>query len=609
MNKIELKVNHLIKTSHTSLWKGKDISYIEQYLKSLGIKMGDIPSFIDRPRETDEDNPRTLLNINKAVEAAHTKLSGGAKAFVVVDSDTDGYTSASILINYLKRRFPNIDIQWALHPGKEHGIVLKDIPEDREIIFVPDAGSNNIEEQKALVDQGKTVIILDHHDVEVEGDSGAIIVNNQFSPAFENKFMSGAGVVYMFITLMDDLYYPGQPIARDYLDLTAIGIIADAMNMTSLGNNYIAFHGLRNIRNPFIQAIIKRLHDPENPGMSRIKNPKVLTKIDVAFYIAPIINGVIRNGDPEDKEVVFRAMSEENNTEDFVSVWRGVTRHETLYDNAARLAANAKARQDSAKKKSFEWLCGKIREEGHDKDNIIVVALDDKDAKKINPNLTGLIAMELVKEFNRPSLVLRHTFYEGKEVYGGSGRNGNFYGITNLKEFCQSVPVYYAEGHGNAFGAFLLEDEIEKLRNKANIELNPSSFDSVYEVDYMFKDNSDIDEEMLFQMASYDELWGNSIPQPRFSFKIRYTKTDTFIMGKDRSSIKIRCGNVDFVAFKDAALAEKLINTPYGVATIVGRPQINEFNGHINIQIMIDDIDIEASDEIVSKPKTLFDLI
>ena len=147
------------------------------------------------------------------------------------------------------------------------------------------------------------------------------------------------------------------------------------------------------------------------------------------------------------------------------------------------------------------------------------------------------------------------------------------------------------------------------MLDTANIELNPSSFDSVYEVDYMFKDNSDIDEEMLFQMASYDELWGNSIPQPRFSFKIRYTKTDTFIMGKDRSSIKIRSGNVDFVAFKNAALAEKLINTPYGVATIVGRPQINEFNGHMNIQIMIDDIDIEASDEIVSKPKTLFDLI
>lgn len=446
MNKIELKVNHLIKTSHTSIWKDKDISYIEQYLKSLGIKMGDIPSFIDRPRDTDQDNPRLLDNIEMAVRTAWYELTKGAKVFVVVDSDTDGYTSASILINYIKRRFENVDIQWALHPGKEHGIVLKDIPDDRTLIFVPDAGSNNVEEQEALVKQGKTVIVLDHHDIEAEIDTGAIIVNNQFSPRFENKYMSGAGIVYMFITLMDEIYYPSQEIARDYLDLTAIGIIADAMNMTSLGNNYIAYYGLRNIKNPFIQAIIRRLHDPENVGMSRIKNPKILTKIDIAFYIAPIINGVIRNGDPEDKEMVFRALSEETNTEDFTSVWRGVTRHETLYDNAARLAANAKSRQDSAKKKSFEWLCEKIREEGHDQDNIIVVTLDEKESKKVNPNLTGLIAMELVKEFNRPVLVLRKTTFEGLDVYGGSGRNGNFYGISDLKTFCRALPVYYAEG-------------------------------------------------------------------------------------------------------------------------------------------------------------------
>lgn len=180
------------------------------------------------------------------------------------------------------------------------------------------------------------------------------------------------------------------------------------------------------------------------------------------------------------------------------------------------------------------------------------------------------------------------------------------------RKFVRDSLIYieiYRALHANAFGAFLLEDEIEKLRNKANIELNPSSFDSVYEVDYMFKDNSDIDEEMLFQMASYDELWGNSIPQPRFSFKIRYGKTDILIMGKDHSSVKIKCGNIDFVAFKNLELAEKLINTPYGLATIVGRAQINEYNGRVNIQIMIDDIDIEKADEVPTKPKSLFDLI
>ena len=602
MNKIELKTNHLVKTSNISEFGGKNVSYIEQYLLSLGISKKDLISFIDRPRDSDLDNPRDLLNIEKAVKTAWTMMTNGVKSWVVVDSDTDGYTSASILINYLRRRFPQNEIGYSLHPGKEHGIVIEDIPLDADLIFVPDAGSNNYEEQKHFYELGKEVIILDHHDVDNYEDTGAILVNNQFSPDFRNKNMSGAGIVLMFIMMMDEMYYPSQEIYKDYFDLAAVGIIADAMNMTALGNNYLAFYGLRNIRNKLIHEIAIK----QSRG---IKNPNSLTKIDVAFYIAPIINGVIRGGEMEDKMAVFKAMSTEDSTEDIVTTWRGVERHETLYEYAARLAANAKSRQDSQKKKAFEWLCGKIREEGRDKDNLIIVPLNTTESKKVNPNFTGLIAMELVKEFNRPSLVLRETDFEGKHMFGGSGRNGNFYGLPDLKTFLHQAGVYYAEGHANAMGVFLLPEEVDKLKEYANTKLNPLAFETVYEVDYIFKDKFDIDYEMLFQMASYDELWGNSIPQPKFAFTIDYGKTDIMIMGKDHSSVKIRCGQIDFVSFKNAALAEKLVEVSNGTATIVGRPQINEWNGNVNVQIMIDDIKIEPREQITEKPHSLFDLI
>lgn len=602
MNKIELKTNHLVKTSNITEFGGKNVSYIEQYLLSLGISKKDLISFIDRPRDSDLDNPLDLLNIEKAVKTAWTMMTNGVKSWVVVDSDTDGYTSASILINYLRRRFPQNEIGYSLHPGKEHGIVIEDIPLDADLIFVPDAGSNNYEEQKHFCELGKEVIILDHHDVDNYEDTGAILVNNQFSPDFRNKNMSGAGIVLMFIMMMDEMYYPSQEIYKDYFDLAAVGIIADAMNMTALGNNYLAFYGLRNIRNKLIHEIAIK----QSRG---IKNPNSLTKIDVAFYIAPIINGVIRGGEMEDKMAVFKAMSTEDSTEDIVTTWRGVERHETLYEYAARLAANAKSRQDSQKKKAFEWLCGKIREEGRDKDNLIIVPLNTAESKKVNPNFTGLIAMELVKEFNRPSLVLRETDFEGKHMFGGSGRNGNFYGLQDLKTFLHQAGVYYAEGHANAMGVFLLPEEVDKLKEYANTKLNPLAFETVYEVDYIFKDKFDIDYEMLFQMASYDELWGNSIPQPKFAFTIDYGKTDIMIMGKDHSSVKIKCGQIDFVSFKNAALAEKLVEVSNGTATIVGRPQINEWNGNVNVQIMIDDIKIEPREQITEKPHSLFDLI
>ena len=405
----------------------------------------------------------------------------------------------------------------------------------------------------------------------------------------------------MFIKMMDELYFPSEAIYKDYRDLAAIGIIADAMNMTTLGNNFLAFHGLKNIRNQFIKEVaIKQAHG--------IKNPNCLTKIDVAFYIAPIINGVIRSGEPEDKMMVFRAMSEEDNHEDFVRTWRGVEYHETIYQCAARLAANAKGRQDANKKKAFEWLCGKIKEEGYDKDNIIIVTLDDVESKKVTPTLTGLIAMELVKEFNRPALVLRKTEFEGKQVYGGSGRNGSFYGLSDLKSFLHKAGVTYGEGHANAFGAFLTADEVENVRKMANQDLNPETFENVYEVDYIFKNNWDIDDEMLYQMASYDDLWGNALPQPKFAFTFDFNKTDVLIMGKDKSSIKIKCNGIDFVAFKKAELAQRLMGMVAGTAHVVGRPQLNEWNGNFNIQVMIDDIEIEER-EAIPQTKTLFDLI
>lgn len=433
MKQIKLKVNHLLRNTTQS--------YIEQYLGFLGIAPKDVNSFINVPLESDQDNPELLDNIEVAVKIAAQKFNEpNAHLFVQVDSDTDGFTSASIAIGYLKEKFPQLEISYALHQGKEHGVELDKVPASATVVLIPDAGSNQFDEQEELIRQGKTVIVLDHHEVTNYRDTGAIIVNNQISPRFSNKSLSGAGVVYMFIQLMDKLIFASDaPIYRNYLDLAAIGIIADAMNMTALGNNYIAYWGLQNIQNKFISTLARK----QERG---IKNPDKLTKIDVAFYMAPVINGVIRSGSMEDKEIVFKALITKDDSTDYTRVWRGTTYHENLWEMAVRVALNAKGRQDAAKKKSFEWLCGKIKENHWDEDNIIIVTMNEKESTKVSPNITGLIAMELVKEFNKPALVLRQTEFNGISVYGGSGRNGNFFGLPSLLDFLRTVPVYYAEG-------------------------------------------------------------------------------------------------------------------------------------------------------------------
>ena len=594
MKRIEMKVNHIKKDT---------TDYIVDYLATLGIAKENVDSFIGTPKDSDQDNPWGLENMSVAARVAYHMLKEeNAHIFVQVDSDTDGYTSSAVLINYVKRRFPNAKVSYALHPGKEHGIIPTNIPDDATLVIIPDAGSNNYAEQKEVIASGKELIILDHHEVNNYEDTGAILVNNQFSRNFSNKNLSGVGIVYMFIKAIDEEYFKEDQIHRDYLDLTAIGIIADAMNMASLGNNYIAHYGLHNIRNEFI----KELAIKQSRG---IKNPEHLTKTDVAFYIAPVINGVIRSGAPEDKQMVFRALTEEGSTEIFNHEWRGKVTPESLYAHAVRLAANAKSRQDSAKKKSFEWLCSEIRANGHDKDNLIIATLDKKQSMKVSANVTGLIAMELVKEFNKPCLVLRETEFNGKQVYGGSGRNGNFYGLPSLLDFLhQSNLVEYAEGHANAHGTFIEPDKIQPLRDFANSVLNPQIFDDkVFEVDYWFHTGEEINREMLFAFAACGDIWGNGLPRPVFAFDFNFNRSEVQVMGANSDSIKIKHDGVDFVMFKNPEVARKLQEISGGHIQVVGSPSLNEWMGRQSIQIMMDDVEIE---DITAAPiRSLADLI
>lgn len=606
MKKIRLKTNCISATPKNS--------YIIDYLGTLGIRPEDANSFIDKPRETDEEYYGHLDRIKDAARLVHDEASKGSSFFVQVDADADGYTSSAILISYLRRRYEGINITYRLHDGKQHGIIIDTVPSYVNVVIIPDAGSNQCAEHRELIAMGKKVVVLDHHEVNEElfEETDAIIVNNQRSSNCQNKGLSGAGVTYKFIQCMDDMFFNDKaPIYTEYADLAAIGIIADAMNMLQLDNNFIAYLGLNNIHSKLIKAIALE----QSRG---IKDPNHLTKIDVGFYIAPIINGVIRSGDDEDKNMFFRAMVENDCTEDFCTTWRGKERHETLYEIATRLASNAKSRQDSAKKKSFEWLCEKIKDEKLDNDNIIIVPLNEKESAKVNPNITGLIATELVKKFNKPCLVLRETIDDnGDKVFGGSGRNGNFFGLPNMLDFLhESQVVDFAEGHQSAFGAFLKPEQVQQLRDYANEKLDSTSFnDKVYEVDYWFHTGETVNYNMLMEFANYDYLYGNAIPQPKFCIDANFSAADTMLMGADKSSVKITIDGVSCVAFKDPDLAAQINAMPNGGhATIIGRPQINEWMGRKSVQLMIDDIELADDTQVSNKEhedinKGLLDLI
>lgn len=585
---IKLKTKHITRQA-----SGRD--YLVQYLENQGIAPADVPAFIDEPRASDKDNPFLLANRKEALDAAYRLLSKGVEVYIQPDPDADGFTSSAVLYNYLKRRFQKCSYSWHLHDGKEHGIDTSYIAPTASLVFIPDAGTNDINEQEELSKQGRTVIVLDHHlpqdGVSLNKFKNVFIVNNQRSPDFPNKELSGVGIVYRFITAMEKTYFPKETsVADEYLDLTAVGIIADSRDRRALGNNYIAYYGLHNIRNRLLVELLRKRAD-------KIKNVNCPTKRDVRFYIAPIINGVVRSGTADEKNLMFEAMAINEDPSDrvFKTTYRGVERTENLWEYAARCSANAKSRQDAAKRKNFKILHDYIIEKGWDKDNIIVATAPAEAEEGINANLTGLIAMELEQSFGKPCLRLRHTTYQDKPVLGGSGRNGAIEGLPSLLDKIQeSNDILYAAGHDNAFGIFIEPDKVQDLRDWSNKAIDKTIFESdTVLVDYIF-DQDDFDPERLNAFASAAYLYGKGIPEPSFGFSFNQYTYSTRGKNGDCRRIYASCNEeIPFVSLCDMDAVHR-VGEAYRSqcpVNIVGRATINEYQGQSSRQILISSVE------------------
>lgn len=577
MLNFKLKPNAIDKNSTTPLI---------DYLKSFGIV--EIEEFIKIPSKKNEIHGSMLENSMSMVTKLCKLFDENKKFFLIVDCDTDGFTSSAIFYNFFKTLYPKAQIEWMLHEEKQHGIELDKVPADCDVIIVPDAGSNQIDEINNLINSGKYVFILDHHQVEYELPNHELLyfVNNQTSPRFENKALSGAGVVFKIIQLFEEVFYNSQTISSQLYDLAALGILADCMDSRTLDNNYIIYKGLHNINNKMFKALV----DKQNYSIQK----ELPNKMDVSFYIAPLINGTIRMGTMEDKELLFRGFIEQNHDELYEHTWRGNTTMEDFYHRSARIAYNVKNEQNRIKMKCLEFLSKRIEEEGLDKNKIIAVITHEDDDVPVPKTITGLVAMELLKLYGKPALVLRQTTDKnGVVAYSGSGRSNSFEELPSFLAFVrEQEESLYAQGHSCAFGASILAEEFDNFIVSCNEKMAHIDFaNDTIMVDAIF-DNK-INHQLIHEFAKGGDIYGNQIDEPKIVLQHTITSSDIMIMGSDASSLRITIGGIPCIKFKCRDLIDKLKSSPRNKVTIIGKPKLNYFRGTENAQIMIDTIDIE----------------
>ena len=558
---------------------------VEQVLINRGIPYDQINHYLNT---TDNDilDPRLIPHLDEGAKMLIKHISQNDKVLIQIDSDCDGYTSAALLMNYLYCLFPsfvNNNISYRVHMGKQHGIIPDTIPEDVKLVIAPDSSSNDYEAHEYLNLSGVDVLVIDHHEADHISEY-ACIINNQLCD-YPTKSLSGVAMVWKFCCYIDMLLKTDH--AQKFLDLVALGLVADMMDVRDFETRRLIDKGLQQIRNPYFRGAIDK---------DQFHFTNEITPIGVAFYIAPLINATTRVGTQEEKLMLFESMLDFRGYELVPSTKRGCKgQAETRVEQACRNCTNIKSRQTKIRDNSLEKIEQIIVNQNLLSNKILIVQLDDLITDR---NLTGLIANQLMSEYQRPVLILNKIENEdGTITWEGSGRGYDKSRLKDFRGFLENNKyVMYAEGHANAFGIGIKDEDINAFIASTNSALDGFDFTPIYNVDFIYKADELTPDEVI-DIAGMKSLWGQGVEEAEIAVEgIKVHKDNIRILSPDKNpTLKIMLPNgINFMKFRSSEEEYNKLYSELGYVTIniVGECERNIWNNKISPQVMIKDYEI-----------------
>lgn len=563
------------------------MSVVEQVFVNRGIAADEVNHYLNTS-VADVVDPATITNIETGAKMLVSHIAQGDKVLIQIDSDCDGFTSAAVLINYLNCLFPGFvqnNVFYRPHTNKAHGIIPETVPSDVKLVIAPDSSSNEFEIHKELHDRGVDVLVIDHHNTTHYSEY-ACVINNQMDD-YPTKSLSGVGMVYKFCSYLDSLLHVDY--ADQYLDLVALGILADVMDLRDFETRYLVDTGLANVRNPFLRGMVAK-QDFQLKGK--------LTPHGVSFYIAPGVNAITRVGTVEEKLMLFESMLEFRAYEQIPSTKRGCKgQMETRVEQACRNCTNIRNRQNKARDASLEIIERLIEEKNLLENQVLAVKLEGKNES--NRNITGLIANQIMGRYQRPVLILNRTVHDEDPdnvyvTWDGSGRNANGTDLTNFQEFLNESGYFeFAEGHDNAFGVSIRDEHFADFIKYANEKLKDVDFSPKYTPDVIYFANMVHGSEIL-KLADLGHIWGQGVEEP--TVVITDVKVDKNNLNLFGSTLKIALPSdegISLVKFRSSNEEYESLYSELGCVTInvVGKCSRNT-GWDDKPQIIIDDYEI-----------------
>lgn len=508
-------------------------------------------------------SPWLLKDMRPAVDILKRKLKEGQKIRIVGDYDIDGVCSTYILYQALKRLEGNVDYAIPDRIKDGYGInesMIRAATEDGiDTILTCDNGISAFSQIQTAKDFGMTVIVTDHHEVPADGEreilppADAVIDPKQRSCSYPFPEICGAVVAYKLVQAL----YEESGVSREewleLLEFAAIATVGDVMKLQD-ENRMIVKYGL------------KKLGHTKNLGLRKLAEKTNLdlnsiTAYHIGFVIGPCLNAGGRLQTAKLALSMFLAKDEET---------------------AEKLAQELKDLNDMRKDMTEHWTAEAkvLADTQYRNDKVLVIFLPD-----CHESLAGIIAGRLREYCQKPAIVLTRS----EEAVKGSGRSIESYHMFQKLSEVKDLMLKFG-GHPMAAGLSLLEENIDEFRRELNERsgLTEEDFKAKLWIDVPMP--IDYINERLVEELKILEPFGQGNEKPLFAQKqvrIRSCR----VIGKNKNVVKLVLEGgsgmpMDGILFTDGIAFEEE-RAGRTVMDIIYYPEINEYNGNRNLQVVI----------------------
>lgn len=502
-----------------------------------------------------------LKDMEKAVIRIAEAITRRQKIIVYGDYDVDGITSSALLYKVIKELGGTIEYyipeRQSEGYGLNHTALTSLIQSGTELLITVDCGISAVDEVNAVAHQ-LDIIITDHHQPPAVLPLAYAIINpKQKDCSYPEKNLAGVGVAFKLSQALSRHYYGHDDKFLKYLDLVAIGTVADIVSLTG-ENRILVKLGL----NAFIHT--ESIGLKELTAVCRVD----LGKIDagkIGFAIAPRLNAAGR---------ISRA--------DY-GVELLITNN---IDRARELATYLECeniQRQTVEKDIQSAAEGVVSELNLNISKVLVVVGHDW-----HPGVIGIVASRLVEKYFRPVFMISIRDGIGK----ASCRSIPAFDIYDALSQCSDILLQFG-GHRQAAGFSVLPENIEELNARLNhiacTVLTPDDFIPILTIDSLLS-LEEVNKGFLEQLGCL-EPYGMGNRSPVFVCKdIEVEQVRTLGQEARHLKLKVKQKNStnDVVAWQMGELAEEI--QPAEKIEMAFFPEINEWQGQQKIQLRAYDI-------------------